>query len=97
MEQEYGKTASAKLSLLIKKCRLWDCHTQDKDPTHQNQEWNMNRDGTFVNPESNKCLEASSGMFLYGHDYSNRNLAFHAFMIQRYLKFNSTIKIHLIV
>ena len=49
--------------------RLWDCHTDDKDPTHQNQEWTMNSNGTFVSTMSGKCLEASTGNELF----RNRN------------------------
>ena len=47
--------------------RLWDCHTDDKDPTHQNQEWTMNGNGTFVSAMSGKCLEACTGNELFGN------------------------------
>ena len=40
--------------------RLWDCHTDDKDPTHQNHEWTMKNNGTFVSAMSGKYLETST-------------------------------------
>ena len=29
-------------------CRLFPCHTDDKDPTHLNQEWTYNSNGTIT-------------------------------------------------
>jgi beta-glucosidase-like glycosyl hydrolase len=39
---------------------LYDCHTSDKDPSHQNQEWQMQSNQEFVNPMSKKCLDANA-------------------------------------
>jgi beta-glucosidase-like glycosyl hydrolase len=40
---------------------LYSCHTSDKDPTHQNQEFVYDPVAkTFTNPESNKVLDASN-------------------------------------
>ena len=38
--------------------RLFVCHTDDKDPTHQNQEWSVNSNGTITSIMSGKCIEA---------------------------------------
>lgn len=41
---------------------LWSCHTDDKDPTHQNQEWVYHTDtDTFVGTQSGRCIEAAGG------------------------------------
>lgn len=40
---------------------LYTCHTSDKTPGHQNQEWVYDSVGlTFTNPEANKVLDASN-------------------------------------
>lgn len=39
------------------------CHTDDKQPAHQNQEWSLNSNGTITSQISGKCLWAT--------DYSN--------------------------
>ena len=41
--------------------RLWDCHTDDKDPTHQNQEFSFNSNQTVTSIMSGKCVSAVSG------------------------------------
>jgi len=41
---------------------LWTCHTDDKDPTHQNQEFVYHSDTqTFVGTQSGRCIEAAGG------------------------------------
>ena len=39
-------------------CRLFGCHTDDKDPTHQNQEWSLNSNGTITSTMSGMCIDA---------------------------------------
>ena len=38
--------------------RLFTCHTDDKDPTHQNQEWTYNSNGTITSVMSGKCMDS---------------------------------------
>eukprot|EP00760_Papus_ankaliazontas_P031037 PhM_4_TR5169/c3_g1_i1/m.79927 len=39
---------------------MFACHTDDKNPSHQNQEWNQ-KDDTYVSVMSQNCLGVSSG------------------------------------
>jgi len=39
---------------------LYACHTEDKDPAHQNQEWKIMADGTIRSTLSGKCLDVSN-------------------------------------
>ena len=38
--------------------RLFGCHTDDKKPEDQNQEWTFNSNGTITSMISGKCMES---------------------------------------
>lgn len=38
--------------------RLFGCHTDDKKPEDQNQEWTFNSNGTITSVISGKCMES---------------------------------------
>lgn len=44
----------------------YTCHTSDKTPSHQNQEWLINSNGTITSTMSGKCMEVESGWNLPG-------------------------------
>jgi len=39
---------------------LFTCHTNDTDPTHQNQEWTYNSNGTITSVMSGKCMNSQN-------------------------------------
>jgi len=41
------------------KLQTWDCHPEDTDPAHQNQDWKLEPGGTIVAMLSKKCMDRS--------------------------------------
>eukprot|EP00048_Salpingoeca_helianthica_P016232 m.231184 g.231184 ORF g.231184 m.231184 type:complete len:915 (-) comp18276_c0_seq1:117-2861(-) len=40
--------------------QTFSCHTDDKDPTHQNQEWRLTADGHIVSTMSGRCIDVAN-------------------------------------
>lgn len=60
MAQTFGIPSDTLFNIFIE-CfyhRLFGCHTDDKKPEDQNQEWTFNSNGTITSVISGKCMES---------------------------------------
>jgi hypothetical protein len=58
--------ASSALAHALNRCwqndatlQVYSCHTDDKDPTQQNQEWKLTPDGHIVSTMSGRCIDVA--------------------------------------
>ncbi len=46
---------------------LFGCHTSDKDPSHQNQEWSVNSNGTITSVMSGEWIDVRVWLLSWMH------------------------------